>query len=111
MPECKHIGLTFFFFRVTCVDEGETVIKTASDYWVVGKKSDQREFYVVLNNKMANLAEINGMLTIYSLLPLLNFAIPHVIQPPLSCSCVSVLFVDEVKKLCTSQFSNIFFLD
>ena len=58
------------FFSVTCVDEGETVIKTASDYWVVGKKSDQREFYVVLNNKMANLAEINGMLTVITILDL-----------------------------------------
>ena len=45
---------------MNCVEEGETVVKTNSEYWVVGKKSDQREFYVVLNNKMANLAEING---------------------------------------------------
>ena len=42
------------------MDDGETIVKTVSDTWVVGKKSDQREFYVVLNQKNANLIEING---------------------------------------------------
>lgn len=32
-----------------------------TDYWVVGKKSDQRELYVILNQKNANLIEVNGM--------------------------------------------------
>ncbi|CAG5132726.1 unnamed protein product [Candidula unifasciata] len=40
-------------------EDGETVVKTNSDYWVVGKKSDQREFYVVINQRNANLIEIN----------------------------------------------------
>ncbi|KAK6170284.1 hypothetical protein SNE40_018709 [Patella caerulea] len=40
-------------------EDGETIVKTASDFWVVGKKSDQREFYVVINQKNANLIEIN----------------------------------------------------
>lgn len=31
-----------------------------TDYWVVGKKSDQRELYVILNQKNANLIEVNG---------------------------------------------------
>lgn len=31
-----------------------------SDYWVVGKKSDRRELYVILNQKNANLIEVNG---------------------------------------------------
>jgi hypothetical protein len=31
-----------------------------SDYWVVGKKSDQRELYVILSQKNANLIEVNG---------------------------------------------------
>ena len=35
-------------------------VKTCGDSWVVGKKSDQREFYVVINQKTANLIEING---------------------------------------------------
>ncbi|XP_064640099.1 vacuolar fusion protein CCZ1 homolog [Lineus longissimus] len=40
-------------------EDGETIIKTCSDCWVVGKKSDQREFYVVINQRNANLIEIN----------------------------------------------------
>lgn len=43
------------------VDEDEEIIvKALSDYWVVGKKSDQRELYVILNQKNANLIEVNG---------------------------------------------------
>ena len=62
----------------TRVDEDEEiVVKAMSDYWVVGKKSDQRELYVILNQKNANLIEVN----------------------------------EEVKKLCATQFNNIFFLD
>ena len=34
-------------------------MKTCSDCWVVGKKSDQREFYVVINQHNASLIEIN----------------------------------------------------
>lgn len=40
-------------------DDGETMVKTTSDFWVVGKKSEQREFYVVINQRSANLIEIN----------------------------------------------------
>ncbi|XP_028700972.2 vacuolar fusion protein CCZ1 homolog B isoform X6 [Macaca mulatta] len=62
----------------TRVDEDEEIIvKAMSDYWVVGKKSDRRELYVILNQKNANLIEVN----------------------------------EEVKKLCATQFNNIFFLD
>lgn len=35
-------------------------MKTSTDNWVVGKKSDHREFFVVINQKNANLIEING---------------------------------------------------
>uniref|UniRef100_A0A8C2ZBI1 CCZ1 homolog, vacuolar protein trafficking and biogenesis associated n=1 Tax=Cyclopterus lumpus TaxID=8103 RepID=A0A8C2ZBI1_CYCLU len=60
------------------VDEDEEIIvKAMTDYWVVGKKSDQRELYVILNQKNANLIEVN----------------------------------EEVKRLCATQFNNIFFLD
>lgn len=46
------------------VDEDEEIIvKAMTDYWVVGKKSDQRELYVILNQKNANLIEVNGMYT------------------------------------------------
>lgn len=46
--------------------DGETIVKTTSDFWVVGKKSDQREFYVVINQKNANLIEINGKIHTYT---------------------------------------------
>ena len=42
--------------------DGETIVKTYRDQWVVGKKSDEREVYVVINQKHANLIEINEQL-------------------------------------------------
>ncbi|MGH0116973.1 UNVERIFIED_CONTAM: hypothetical protein FKN15_024918 [Acipenser sinensis] len=64
--------------RISGVDDDEEIIvKAMTDYWIVGKKSDQRELYVILNQKNANLIEVN----------------------------------EEVKKLCATQFNNIFFLD
>ena len=42
------------------LEEGEIIAKTNSDAWVVGRRSDQREFYVILSNKTANLIEVNG---------------------------------------------------
>nr|XP_033819906.1 vacuolar fusion protein CCZ1 homolog isoform X5 [Geotrypetes seraphini] len=69
---------TRWFSTSESVDEDEEIIvKAMSDYWIVGKKADQRELYVILNQKNANLIEVN----------------------------------EEVKKLCATQFSNIFFLD
>uniref|UniRef100_A0A4W3H985 CCZ1 homolog, vacuolar protein trafficking and biogenesis associated n=1 Tax=Callorhinchus milii TaxID=7868 RepID=A0A4W3H985_CALMI len=58
-------------------EDEEIIVKAMTDYWVVGKRSDQRELYVILNQKNANLIEVN----------------------------------EEVKKLCATQFNNIFFLD
>lgn len=58
-------------------EDGEIIVKTSTDNWVVGKKSDHREFFVVINQKNANLIEIN----------------------------------EEVKRLCASNFTSIFFLD
>uniref|UniRef100_UPI00358DE924 vacuolar fusion protein CCZ1 homolog isoform X1 n=1 Tax=Myxine glutinosa TaxID=7769 RepID=UPI00358DE924 len=42
------------------VEDEEVTVKAMSDYWVVGKRSDQRELYVILNQKNANLIEVNG---------------------------------------------------
>ncbi|XP_060572399.1 vacuolar fusion protein CCZ1 homolog [Ruditapes philippinarum] len=39
--------------------DGETFVKTMTDCWVVGKKSDQREMVVVINQKNLNLIEVN----------------------------------------------------
>ena len=44
---------------ITSVEDGETIVKTKDEAWVVGKKSDQREFYVVLTQRNANLIEVN----------------------------------------------------
>lgn len=52
--------LKVFFFRVD--EDEEIIVKAMTDYWVVGKKSDQRELYVILNQKNANLIEVNGRL-------------------------------------------------
>lgn len=56
---------------------GEIFIKSMTDCWVVGKVSDERELYVFINQKNANLIDVS----------------------------------DEVKKLCSSHFENIFFVD
>ncbi|XP_024941079.1 vacuolar fusion protein CCZ1 homolog isoform X2 [Cephus cinctus] len=40
-------------------EAGEVIIKTMSDYWVVGKLSNLREFFVVIQQKNANLIEID----------------------------------------------------
>jgi hypothetical protein len=40
-------------------EDGETMMKTTYDFWVIGKRSDKREFYVILHQKNANLIEIS----------------------------------------------------
>ncbi|XP_046854932.1 vacuolar fusion protein CCZ1 homolog [Xenia sp. Carnegie-2017] len=40
-------------------DDGEVYMKTLTDCWVVGRKSDQRELYVIINQKNANLIDVN----------------------------------------------------
>eukprot|EP00026_Physarum_polycephalum_P005608 Phypoly_transcript_05643.p1 GENE.Phypoly_transcript_05643~~Phypoly_transcript_05643.p1 ORF type:complete len:468 (+),score=65.36 Phypoly_transcript_05643:144-1547(+) len=39
----------------------EVLIRTATDRWIVGRKSDQREFFVFFDQRNANLLEINGL--------------------------------------------------
>lgn len=57
------------------MEDGETIIKMSNDSWVVGKKSDQREVYIIIHQKNANLIEINGkcLLTNNLMLELLHF--------------------------------------
>lgn len=40
---------------------GEIIIKTTDDYWITGKSSNEREFYVIIHQKNANLKDIAGM--------------------------------------------------
>lgn len=75
-----------------------------TDYWVVGKKSDQRELYVILNQKNANLIEVNGR----SAATFVSYPPPDVHKTTLVCPSS---FAEEVKRLCATQFNNIFFLD
>ena len=49
------------------IDEGETIARTFADYWVVCRKSGHRSFFVVLNQKNANFAEINGKFGLLSI--------------------------------------------
>ena len=50
--------MQMYFHRAN--EDGEVFMKTLTDCWVVGRKSDQRELYVVLNQKNANLIDVNG---------------------------------------------------
>ncbi|XP_077298128.1 vacuolar fusion protein CCZ1 [Arctopsyche grandis] len=38
---------------------GEITMKAGNDYWLVGKVSNQREFYIIIQQKNANLKEIH----------------------------------------------------
>jgi len=38
----------------------ELCVKSQTDIWVVGRRSEQREFYVILNKKDATLIDISG---------------------------------------------------
>nr|CAI5860086.1 unnamed protein product [Callosobruchus analis] len=38
----------------------ETILKTMNDYWIVGKCSNSRQFYIALQQKNASLIEISG---------------------------------------------------
>jgi hypothetical protein len=64
----------------------EMLVETNNGGWVVGKKSDQREFYILFDQKSANLLQINGMVV-----DLLIFTSS-----------------DEMKKLSSTYFKDIF---
>lgn len=74
-------------------------MRTQNDGWVVGRKSDQREFYVIFDQKNANLLEING-----------SFYVPCVRRVRLGvCDPLTMCArTDEVRKLCSTYFNNIF---
>ena len=55
----------------------EMIMKNLSDCWIVGRRSNKKEFFVVLNQKNASLVDIN----------------------------------EEVKKLMSTSFNNVFFID
>lgn len=49
-----------FHSRFRLKEAGEIIIKTMSDYWVVGKLSNLREFFVVIQQKSASIIDIEG---------------------------------------------------
>ena len=55
----------------------EMIMKNLADCWVVGRRSDKREFFVILNQKNASLVDIN----------------------------------DEVRRLISTSFNNVFFVN
>jgi hypothetical protein len=78
----------------------ELLVRTNTEKWIVGRRSEQREFYVIFDNsKNANLGDINGAPS-----------------PPLSSSpAASVSHAiehsptpEEVKKLSSQYFASIF---
>ena len=56
----SHLRISVSFHIRSSQEDGETFVKTMSDCWIVGRKSDQRELFVILNQKNANLIEIDG---------------------------------------------------
>ena len=54
------IPIRFGRFQRSPESLSEIIVKTANDYWVVGKRSEQREFYVVLLKKDATLLDVQG---------------------------------------------------
>lgn len=66
-------------------EDEEIIVKAMSDYWVVGKKSDQRELYVILNQKNVNLIEVNGkdcLLPLNTVTP--KMCVPREVRKPIS---------------------------
>lgn len=62
---CVKLGSTWsnnynVLYNYRLKETGEIVIKTMSEYWVVGKLSNLREFFVVIQQKNASLIEIDG---------------------------------------------------
>ena len=89
--------IKIFIFRLK--EAGEIVIKTMSDYWIVGKLSNLREFFVVIQQKNASIIEIDGKIII-----LLTIKSRHIIY-----KIIKIIFSDEVKRLCEQQLKSIFF--
>ena len=71
------------------------MVKRDNDPWIIAKRSDMRELLIVVNQRNANLKEINGQTRapFFSLL-----------------TCVS-LVSDKVKQIFAIQFSNILLLE
>lgn len=84
-------------------EAGEIIIKTISDYWIVGKLSNLREFFVIIQQKSASIIEIDGKSLLYFIIfSLIYFFIYFMI-------IIQIFIIDEVKRLCEKQLKSIFF--
>lgn len=57
-PEVLNIVAGIHADREGLGNYGELIIKTTDEYWITGKSSNDREFYVIIHQKNANLKEI-----------------------------------------------------
>uniref|UniRef100_S4NK59 Vacuolar fusion protein CCZ1-like protein n=2 Tax=Pararge aegeria TaxID=116150 RepID=S4NK59_9NEOP len=57
-PEVLSIIAGIHSDRKSLGNYGEIIIKTPDEYWITGKSSNDREFYVIIQEKNANLKDI-----------------------------------------------------
>lgn len=57
-PEVLRVITDIYSDTNKLKEAGEIVIKTMSDYWVIGKLANLREFFVVIQQKSASIIEI-----------------------------------------------------
>ncbi|KAF9824871.1 hypothetical protein SFRURICE_001744 [Spodoptera frugiperda] len=57
-PEVLSIIADIHTDKKSLGNYGEIIIKTPDEYWITGKSSNDREFYVIIQEKNANLKEI-----------------------------------------------------
>ncbi|KAJ8731308.1 hypothetical protein PYW07_004472 [Mythimna separata] len=57
-PEVLSIIASIHSDKQSLGNYGEIIIKTPDEYWITGKSSNEREFYVIIQEKNANLKEI-----------------------------------------------------
>jgi len=77
------------------------MVRTMNDYWVIGKMSNLREFYVVIHQKNYNFIQIHGKSPYFEISDSILVS---------SDPCFFFL-AEEVRKLCDTQFKSIFFND
>ncbi|KAJ2949148.1 hypothetical protein O0L34_g6088 [Tuta absoluta] len=58
-PEVLSIIAGIHSDRKSLGNYGEIIIKTPDEYWITGKTSNEREFYVIIQEKSANLKDIS----------------------------------------------------
>lgn len=52
-----------FFFYYSMHPTSSTLIKTSNDNWVAGRLCNSREIYIVLNQKLTKLYDVDGEYT------------------------------------------------